>query len=142
MKFLLVLALSLVASNSFAGAVEKFTSFVPVGAYIGSNENVGTCFVTVDEVNFPKKDIQVTVLVGNLELKKLIESGSHYGYKDFKKEFVQTERSLVSADESNYVERIIRTVSAGDKKQYVVVSYSTVVNRETHTETAECVIDL
>lgn len=142
MKILLVLALSLVTSNSFAGAVETFTSFIPVGAYVGNNEDVGTCFVTVDEVNFPKKDIQVTVLVGNLGLKKLIESDSSYAHKDYKKEFIQTERKLVSADESNYVERIIRTVSAGDKKQYVVVSYSTVVNRERHTETAECVIDL
>lgn len=145
MKILLALVLTFVSLSSFAkssGAVDKFTSFLPVGEYSGVNDQGVSCQVSVGEVNYPKKDIQVRVVVGNTDLTKLIEDGSEFGYKDYKREFVQTDRNQVGSDDVNYVERIVRTVSAGDKKQYVVVSYSVVMNTDRNDEAAECIVDL
>jgi len=145
MKRLLALVLSFISLSTFAagsGAVEKFITFLPLGTYDGATDKNEKCHVVVEEVNFPKKDIQVTISNTNREIKKLIEENSQFGFKDYKREFVQTERKFLGDDEYNYVERIVRTVSAGDKKQYVVVSYSVAVNTKTNTEIAECVVDL
>lgn len=146
MKVLLAFVLSLSAINvmAFEGkleATDKLTSYLPVGLYAGKNDQGESCSVFVNEVNFPKRDIQVSVIVGSLNLTKLIEEGSEFGFKDYKKEFVQTERSLVGADVYNYVERILRTTAVSKNKLYVVVSYSLVINRDIDTQVAECVIN-
>lgn len=122
-------------------ATNKLTTYLPVGFYIGKNDQGESCSVLVREVNFPKKDIQVTVYINSLTLTKLIEEDSEFAYKDYKKEFVQTERSLVGIDVYNYVERILRTVSVSSRKLYVVVSYSLVINRASNTQVAECVVN-
>ncbi|RPJ75633.1 MAG: hypothetical protein EHM20_08625 [Alphaproteobacteria bacterium] len=145
MKILLAFVLSLLAINVWAyegklEATQKLTSYLPVGFYAGENDHGESCSVLVNEVNFPKKDIQVSVIVDSLNLTKLIEEDSEFGFKDYKKEFVQTERSLVGVDVYNYIERILRTVQVGKDKLYVVVSYSTVINRSSNTRVAECVI--
>ncbi|MFA6238251.1 MAG: hypothetical protein WC635_13035 [Bacteriovorax sp.] len=148
MKILLALVLSLgaitaQASEKAATAPEKLTSYLPVGYYSGHNDQGKSCDVFVTEVNYPKKDIQVTVAVGpTLDLAKLVEEGSEFSYKDHKKEFVQTERNLIGSDVYNYVERILRTTIVDNHKLYVVVSYSTVINRSRDTQTAECIIDV
>lgn len=147
MKVLLALVLSLGAFAINAGeleatATEKLTSYLPSGYYLGRNDQNEFCSVTVSEVNYPKKDVQVRVVAGAVDLTKLVEENSEFGYKDHKKEFIQTERSLVGVEVYNYVERIIRTVDAGEGKLYVLVSYSVVINRSSNTDVAECVINL
>lgn len=147
MKILLALVLSLSAVCAFAAdldvkATEKFTSYLPLGYYHGKNDQGEACMVYVAEVNYPKKDLQVRVVTESSDLTKLIEENSLFGYKDYKKEFVQTERSLIGADVYNYVERVVRTTIADTKKLYVVVGYSVVVNRSRDEEVAECIVDL
>ncbi len=141
MKFLLATAISFVSLSSFACGVEQLASYLPVGTYSGVNDQGVACQVYVKEVNYPKKDLQVRVVAGGIDLSKLVQEGS-VGRCRGAREFDLTERSLVGSDDSNYVERIIRTVSAGDNKQYVVVSYSTIMNTDRNDQIAECVVDL
>lgn len=145
MKILLALAMSLAALNSFASdssAVDKLTSYLPVGSYSGATDQGSACQVNVSEVNYPKKDIRVRVIEGNNDLSKIIANGSVFRYRDYKKEFIQSDHTVIGSDDVNYVERIIRTVNAGDNKLYVVVSYSTMLNTNAETQVAECVINL
>lgn len=145
MKILVVLTLSFLCFSNFASAmsvVDKLTSYLPEGFYEGRNDQGEFCSVQVSAVNFPKKDIQVRVMTSKSDLTKLVEENSQAGYKDYKREFIQTETSVLGSDDTQYVERILRTVSAGDKKQYVVVSYSVVNNTDRQTEEASCVVDL
>lgn len=146
MKILLALVLSLglfsaSADEAIPTATEKLASYLPVGYYSGKTDLGEKCNVFVTEVNYPKKDIQVRVISGDIDLTKLVAENSEFGYKDYKKEFVQTERSLIGVDVYNYVERILRTTIAGDNKLYVVVSYSVVINRSRDNQVAECVIN-
>lgn len=145
MKILLALVLSLgaftvSAFDSKPTATEKLASYLPVGFYFGKTDQGLDCKVTVAAVNYPKKDLQVRVVAGNLDLTKLVEEGSEFYFKDFKKEFIQTERSLIGADASNYVERVVRTTIVSDYQRYVVVAYSVIINRERESKVAECVI--
>ncbi len=145
MKVLVALTLSILCLNSYAkpvSVVDKLTSYLPVGLYEGRNDRGEFCSVLVSEVNFPKRDITVRVMNPKTDLTKLVEENSEAGYKDYKREFIQTETNLIGSDSSQYVERILRTVTAGANKQYVVVSWSIVSNRERQTETAECIVDL
>lgn len=145
MRIILAALLSLVVFSSLANAgdaVGRFTSYLPIGSYSGVNDQGVSCNVTVEEVNYPDKAISVRVVAGETDLSKLIEANSIFGYKDFKREFVQTSREQVGSDSTNYVERIVRTVSAGDHKQYVVVSYSTIMNTDRNDQIAECVVNL
>jgi uncharacterized protein YdeI (BOF family) len=146
MKFLIVLTLAALSCQSMAfaetGAAEKFTSFVPLGQYTGTNDQVESCQVLVSEVNSPKTDIQVTVSLNGKSLSKLIVDGSAFSYKDYKREFIQTNRKQLGSDDTSYVEKIVRTVNAGDKLQYVTVSNSVVNNTDSKIESLDCVINL
>lgn len=145
MKILLAVAICLTTVCSFAAstnAVDKLTTYLPVGSYSGKTDQGRACSVSVNEVNYPDKDIQVRITEGKKDLTKLIAAGSEFSYKDYKKEFIQTERTLINDDDTTYVERIIRTVNAGDNKLYVVVSFNTVINTESDEQVAECVINL
>lgn len=145
MKVLMALTLSFLCLSSFAksvSAVDKLTSYLPVGFYEGRNDRGEFCSVLVTEVNFPKHDITVRVMNPKADLTKLVEENSLAGYKDYKREFVQTETNVIGSDETQYVERILRTVMTGSNKQYVVVSWSLVSNRDRQTETADCVVDV
>jgi hypothetical protein len=145
MKVLVGLTLTFFCFNSFAksfSVIEKLTSYLPVGFYEGRNDHSEFCSVQLSEVNFPKKDIQVRVMTLNADLTKLVEENSDAGFKDYKREFVQTNKSIISSDDNQYVERILKTMTAGSKKQYVVVSWSVVNNNERQTEEASCIVDL
>lgn len=147
MKYILVLTLALFCFDTFAqrkpaSVVDKLVSYLPVGFYEGKNDQGEFCSVQVSEVNYPKRDIQVRVMVPNHDLTKLVEENSQALYRDYKREFIQTEKSVFGSDDTQYIERILRTVIAGDKKQYVVVSYSVVANRESTTEEASCIVDV
>lgn len=145
MKVLLALALSFVCFNALAksvSTVDRLTSYLPVGFYEGRNDRGEFCSVIVSEVNYPKRDIQVRVMNPKADLTKLVEENSEAGGRAHLREFIQTETNILGSDDSQYVERVIRTVTAGASKQYVVVSYSIVNNRERQTEVADCVVDL
>lgn len=145
MKVLLALALSVFCFSSFAkpvSVVDKLTSYLPVGFYEGRNDQGEFCSVIVSEVNYPKKDVQVRVMTPKFDLSKLVEENSIAAYKDYRREFIQTETNIFGSDETQYVERILRTVSAGTTKQYVVVSWAIISNRDRQTEEASCVVDL
>lgn len=145
MKILLALVLSLGAFSAFSiepTAPEKLTSYLPLGVHSGQNDLGEGCHVFVSEVNYPKKDIQVTAINDGLSLSKLIEEGSEFGYKDYKKEFVQTDRNLIGTDMHSYVERVIRTTTVKAKKLYVVVGYDVVINRDRDSKYVECVVNL
>ena len=145
MKILLALAICLTSFGSFAAnttAVDKLTAYLPIGSYSGKTDQGVACLVFVSEVNYPDNDIQVRVIEGSHDLTKLVAAGSEFSYKDFKKEFIQTERTLINDDDTTYVERIIRTVSAGNKRQYVVVAFNTVINTQSDNQVAECIINL
>ena len=119
MKILLALVLSLGALSVFAvgpTAPEKLTSYLPLGSYLGQNDQGEGCQVFVSDVNYPKKDVQVTVMNNVSRLSKLIEEDSQFGYKDYKKEFIQSDRSLIGTDIYSYVERVIRTTVVKAKK--------------------------
>ncbi|MDO9183604.1 MAG: hypothetical protein Q7U04_14415 [Bacteriovorax sp.] len=147
MKILLALVLSLSAITLSAAvreptASQKLLSYLPLGFHSGQNDLGEECSVFVNEVNYPKRDVQVSVMVKKTNLTKLIEEDSRFGYKDYKKEFVQTERSVIGTDSNSYVERILRTSIVDAKKLYVVVSYSVVVNRDRDVQVAECIVNL
>lgn len=145
MKVLLALALSFTCFSSIAktiSVVDKLTNYLPVGFYEGRNDQGEFCSVIVSEVNYPKKDVQVRVMTPKADLTKLVEENSEAFFKDYRREFIQTEISILGSDDSQYVERILRTASAGTTKQYVVVSWSIVSNRDRQTEEASCVVDL
>lgn len=146
MKILLALVLSLAALSAMAfeskpTATEKFRTYLPVGYYFGQDDQGLDCRVSVSEVNFPKKDILVRVVSGKLDLAKLVEEDSEFYFRDYKKEFIQTERNQIGADASYYVERIVRTTIASDNRRYVVVAYTVVLNRGRENQVAECVVN-
>lgn len=145
MKVLLALALSVLSINSFANTpsdLDKLKSYLPVGFYEGRNDKGEFCSVIVSEVNFPKKDVQVRVLNPKADLFKLVEEDADALTRDYRREFILTEKNILGSDDTQYVERILRTVTAGGTKQYVVVSWSIVSNRGRQTEEASCVVDL
>jgi hypothetical protein len=147
MKYILVLTLSLFCFDTFAqrkpaSVVDKLVSYLPVGFYEGKNDQDEFCSVQVSEVNYPKRDVQVRVMVPGHDLTKLVEENSQALTRDYKREFIQTDKSIFGSDDTQYIERILRTVIAGDKKQYVVVSYSVVANTERTNEEASCIVDV
>jgi hypothetical protein len=145
MKILLAFLVSFSSFNTFArdlSAVDKFTTYLPIGNYTGMNDYKQACEVSVSEINFPDKNLLVKITVANKVLTKVIEDHSIFKYRDNKREFIQTDTKSFGADGVNYVERIIRTVRAENNKQYVTVSYSVVTNRSSENESLYCVVDL
>lgn len=145
MKILLAFLVSLTSINIFAHdeilAVDKFTSYLPIGVYVGTNDKKEACEVSVSEINFPQRDILVKVSVLDKTLTKLIEEKSIFKFRDYKREFIQTDTKKFGADSVNYVERIVRTVRAENDKQYIVVSYSIVTNTTSETDVLDCIVD-
>lgn len=145
MKSVMALALIMASLSTFAnqmGSVDSLLSVLPHGTFTGKDDLGVACTVSVYEVNFPAKAIAVQVNKGNSKIMKVISDGSDFRFVAHKNEFVQTDRYYVDATRTSYVERIIRTVKAGDKQQYVVVSNEIVVNRDRTIEAVDCVVDL
>lgn len=145
MKMLLGLTLSLFSLNSFAridSAPEKFLSCVPVGEYRGVTQAGLSCFVSVIEANYPKRDIQVRVRTNSSDLTKLIEEDSNGRFIEGQRRFSQVDTRNISSDETKYVQRSVSTNMVDTNKQYVVIEYTVNLNRESTTETAECTINL
>lgn len=145
MKRVIALALMMASFSTFAnhmGSVDSLLSVLPQGTFNGKDDLGVACSVSVYEVNFPAKAIAVQVNKRNSKIMKVVSDGSDFRFVAYKKEFVQTERYYVDDTRTSYVERVVRTVLAGDKQQYVVVSNEVVVNRDRTVEAIDCVVDL
>lgn len=145
MKSLIAMALLVASFSTFAGesgSVDSFLSVLPLGKHQGSDDRGQSCSVTVTEANFPAKDISVTVENNKSRIFKIINDGSEFLFRAYKKEFIQTDRYYVDSTRNSYVDRIIRTVIAGENSLYVVVANETTVNRERVVEMVECVVEL
>ncbi len=142
MKALIAVALMTVSFSTFSndlGSVDSFLSVLPVGTYTGADDRGNACEVAVSEVNFPAKAISVTVANNKNRIFKIINDGSEFLFRAYKQEFIQTDRQYVDATRNSYIERIVRTVNAGDNRLYVVVANELTVNRERTVEAVECV---
>lgn len=145
MKALIAVALMTVSFSTFGndlGSVDSFLSVLPEGTYTGADDRGNSCEVAVSEVNFPAKAISVTVSNNKDKIFKIINDGSEFLFRAYKQEFIQTERQYVDATRNSYIERIVRTVNAGDNRLYVVVANELTVNRERTVEAVECVVNL
>lgn len=145
MKSVLAIALMMASFSTFAaelGSVDSLVSVLPQGTFNGKDDLGVACTVSVYEVNFPAKAVAVQVNKGNAKIMKVINDGSDFRFVAHKNEFVQTDRYYVDDTRTSYVERIVRTVKAGDKQQYVVVSNEIVVNRDRSVEAIDCVVNL
>lgn len=142
----LLLSFSVLASeensNPSVSSVDSFLTVLPLGTHNGVNELGASCSVIVSEVNFPEKAISVSVIKGNHRIFKTINEGSEFFYRVGRKEFIQSERFYVDDTRSSYVDRIVRTVLAGDNKLFVVVANEITVNRESFVEALECIVNL
>lgn len=145
MKSLIATALLIASFSTFAGeasSVDSLLSVLPLGKHEGIDDRAQACSVSVTEANFPAKAISVTVENNKTKIFKTITDGSEFLFRAYKKEFIQTDRYYVDSTRSSYVDRIIRTVIAGDNSLYVVVANETTVNRERVVEMIECVVNL
>ena len=144
MKSLIAAALMIVSISSHAnelGSVDSFLSVLPVGEYKGHDDKGAACAITVNEVNFPEKAISVTAVNDKNKVYKVIKDGSEFLFRAYKQEFIQVNRYYVDASRNSYVERIVRTVNAGDNRLYVVVAIETTVNRDRTVEAVECIVN-
>ena len=145
MKAFIAVAFLIVSVSTFAagaGTVDTFLSVLHQGTYEGKDDAGNECKVVVRDVNYPARTLAVVVSNNKSTIFKIINDGSGYLYRDYKKEFIQTELQYVDSTRTSYVERIIRTVIAGDNTLYVIVANELTVNRERTVESVECVIDL
>lgn len=144
MKSLIAAALLMVSFSTFAaeGSVDSFLSVLPFGVHTGVDDKGQACKVSVSEANFPAKAISVQAENDKLKVFKMINDGSEFLFRAYKKEFIQTDRYYVDATRNSYVERIVRTVIAGENRLYVVVANEITVNRDRKVELVECVVNL
>ena len=131
---------SITAFGYELNAVDAVLSVLPVGIYQGKNDLDIDCTVSVYTVNFPDNAIAVTVTDNKTRLFKVVNANSEFRFRAYKSEFIQTERFYVDANRNAYVDRILRTVDAGEGRLYVVVGHESTVNRDVRQETAECVV--
>lgn len=143
MKAFIATALMMISLSTFSnemGSVDSLLSVLPQGTYSGSDDNGNACEVVVAEVNFPAKAISVTASNNKEKIFKVITDGTEFLFKAYKQEFIQVERQYVDATRNSFIERIIRTVNAGDNRLYVVVANEITVNRERTIQAVECIV--
>ncbi|MBC7713585.1 MAG: hypothetical protein H7177_09610 [Rhizobacter sp.] len=145
MKALIAAALMIVSVSTFSaetGAVDSLLSVLPIGTYQGQDDAGNSCNVVVNDVNYPAKVLSITVSNNKSTIFKILNEGSEFLFRAYKKEFIQTDRQYVDSSRNSYVDRIIRTVIAGDNTLYVVVANEITVNRDRTVESVECVVNL
>ena len=145
MKSLIAAALMMVSFSTFStetSSVDTLLSVLPLGTHKGMDDLKTECTVSVNEVNFPAKVISVTIENENGKIFKIVNDGSEFVFRGYKKEFIQTDRQYVDASRNSYVERVIRTVSAGADRLFVVVANELTIDRELSVESIECVVNL
>ncbi len=144
MKTLIAAALMVMSFSTLAepkgSSVDSFLSVLPLGHYLGVDDNGADCSMTVSEVNFPKKAISITGENSKHRVSKMVAEGSEFLLRAHRKEFIQTNR--YSATKNSYYEKIVRTLTAGDNRLYVVTAIETSINGRFSSEKVECVVNL
>ena len=123
------------------GSVDALLSVLPIGTHAGVNDSGEKCSVMVSEVNYPLKALSISALNANNRVFKQVMDGSEYLFRAHKQEFIQSDRYYVDSTRSAYVDRVIRTVNAGEGKLYVVIANEVTVNRDLAVEAVDCVIN-
>ncbi len=144
MKSFITAALLLGSLSTFAaeGAVDSFLSVLSYGVHTGVDDNGKACKVTVTEANFPSKSLAVLAENSELKVFKVINDESEFLFRAYKKEYIQTDRYYVDSTRNSFVDRVVRTVIAGERSLYVVVANEITVNRDRKVEMVECVVNL
>jgi hypothetical protein len=145
MKVLIAAVLMIVSFSTYSsemGSVDSLLSVLPLGTYSGVDEEGNSCGVNVNAVNFPEKVLSVVVFNNKARIFKIINDGTVFQFREYKKEFIQSERQYVDSTRSTYVDRIIRTSIAGANTLYVVVANELTINRDRTVESVECVVKL
>ncbi len=124
------------------GSVDSLLSVLPLGTYQGSNDAGEACSVSVSESNYPSKSVVIVASNNQNRVFKTVMDGSEFAFRAYKKEFIQSDRYYVDSTRSSYVDRVVRTVSAGDGKLFVVVANEVTINRDLALEAVECVVNL
>lgn len=143
MKKFIAIALMSFSLSAFAyveNAVDSLLQVLPFGTHKGVDDAGVACDVSVSEVNFPNKEIIIKVTKKTNSIFKNVSAESDFLFRAWKKEFIQTDRYYIDETRSAYVDRIIRTVDAGNSKLYVVVADEVTVNRESKVDSVDCVI--
>ena len=144
MKSMFVAVLILISASAFAvekGPVDSFISVLPLGQYNGIDEGGDRCSVIVSEVNYPDKAILITGANLKNKVSKMIEEGSAFLLRAYRKEFLQTNRYYVKNSKNSYYEKTVRTIEAGDNLLYVVTALETNMNGRLKVEKVECIIN-
>lgn len=140
MKSVLALALSIFSLAAFSAensAVDSLLSVLPVGIHSGEK-----CKVNVNVAEYPVRAAFVQLTNDDKNIFKVVSEDSEFYFKEYKKEFIQTEFVTIDDTRSSTVERIIRTVMVDEEQLYVVVEESVTVNRDRRSDIVECVVKI
>ena len=124
------------------GPVDSFLSVLPLGQYKGFDESGNECSIIVKEVNYPDKAILITGTNLKNKVSKMVEEGSVFLLKAYKKEFIQTNRYYLDNSKNTYYEKIVRTINAGENLLYVVTALETNLNGRMKIEKIECIVKI
>lgn len=137
MKSLLTIVLTLCSFTVFSAernAVDSLLSVLPEGTHSGSG-----CSVNVSVAEYPVRSVFVNVANDDKNIFKVVSENSEFMFREFKKEFIQTDYITIDDTRSSSLERIIRTVIVDDNQLYVVVAEAVIVNRDRREDAADCV---
>ena len=139
----LIVALMMISGSAHAfekSSVDSFLSILPIGQYFGTDDHGAECSVKVSEVNYPDKAILITGTNLNNKVSKMVEEGSVFLLKAYKKEFIQTNRYYLDNSKNTYYEKIVRTINAGENLLYVVTALETNLNGRLKIDKIECIV--
>lgn len=137
MKSLLTIILTLCSFAVFSAernAVDSLLSVLPEGNHSGSG-----CSVNVSVSEYPVRSVFVNVANDDKNIFKIVSEDSEFMFREYKKEFIQADLVTIDDTRSASLERIIRTVNAGENQLYVVVAEAVIVNRDRREDAADCV---
>ncbi len=139
-KLMSLLALSL-SFNSPAqlvelNAVDAFQMIIKPGIYHGKNDLNENCHATIEKDG---SDLIITVLTETSYASKTIYARDEYAFRINRNEFLQIERNYI--DDQSYIEKVVRTLTAGNRKLYIVASEQSVYGHDSLSNQAECVIN-
>lgn len=140
MRSLLVLALTFCSFAVFGAernAVDSLLSVLPVGTHSGEG-----CSVNVSVADYPVRSVYVNMSKNDHSIFKLVNEDDEFLFREYRKEFIQTDYITIDDTRSSKLERIIRTIIVDQKRLYVVVEEAVTVNRERRSDVIECVVTI
>lgn len=136
LSFAFLLSMNVSAQLVDLNAVEAFQMIIKPGIYYGKNDLNESCYASIEKDG---ADLIVTVLTDTSFASKVIFSRDEYAFRIHRNEFLQIERNYI--DDQSYIEKVVRTLTAGDRKLYIVASEQAVYGRESLSTQAECVVN-